>query len=83
MVLAASRGRPSFQLADHAGEIVEHAVGKLLLAYLVPDVFLRVEFWRIRRQAQQANILRDHQVLRHMRAGVIQSNSPSMGLTAP
>ena len=44
-------GQSRFQLADDAGQIVEHAVGEFLFPYLVPDVFLWVEVWRIRWKA--------------------------------
>ena len=67
-------GQPHSQLADHTGVIIKHAVGTLFFAYLVPDVFLWVELSSIRRQAQQANILWDHQVLRHIRAGAINNH---------
>jgi hypothetical protein len=38
-----------FQLADHTAEVRKDAIGKLLLAHLVPDVLRRIEFGRIGR----------------------------------
>jgi hypothetical protein len=43
--------------------VVEHPIRKLLLAKLIPHVFLRVQFRRIGRQWQQADIVRDARFL--------------------
>lgn len=54
-------GREAWQslleLARDAGETVENAVGELFLADFIPDMFLRVQFRRVCREAKQADVL--------------------------
>ena len=47
------------QLPHHRVQVAKDPVGKLLLAQFVPNVFLRIEFGRIRRQGQQSDVVGD------------------------
>src|SRR6266545_7116620 len=71
------RGQPRqaiFKLMHDPGHLVEHAIGKLLLPELIPDVFLRIELGSIRRQAHEADIPWERKVFGAMRAGAIQDH---------
>jgi hypothetical protein len=55
-------GQALVQLADDGVQMIKHPVGEFLLAQFIPDMFLRIQFGRVRRQGQQPDVLRNRQV---------------------
>ena len=51
------------QTLDHQVHLIQHHVGKCLLPQFIPDVFLRIERWRVPREWQQTDILGHDQIL--------------------
>jgi hypothetical protein len=72
------RGQAVFQLPGDAGEIGKHAVRKFLFTEFIPHMFLRIQFWSVGRQSQQADVLRD-QILRDMRTCAIDDHDDDLG----
>ena len=42
---------------------VEDAIGEVVLAQMLPDVFDRIELWGIRRERRQADVVRHFQLV--------------------
>src|SRR5438445_8657221 len=60
-----------FKLTNHAGQIVEHPIGKLFLPEFIPDVFLWIELGSIRREAYATYIMWESEVFGSMGTGAI------------
>ncbi len=50
------------ELGAHGADGFEGAVLEDFLADFIPEIFFRVEFWRVRRQEESRDIARKHEV---------------------
>ena len=71
-VICGEPGQALLQLPDDGVQVVEHSIGKLLLAQFIPDMFLRIQFGCVGRQAQQPDVLGDRQVFGLGGTGTVQ-----------
>ena len=55
-------------------EAIEDAIVEILFPKIVPEVFLRIQFGEVRREEQQAKIVREMEVLGFVPAGAIEDH---------
>jgi hypothetical protein len=76
-------GQAVLQLLDDRVQVVEHPVRKLFFTQFIPDMFLRVQLGRVRRQRQQPDVFRDDQFLGFVRTGPVQHHHDEIGRVSP
>ena len=63
-----------FELADDGRHRFEHPVGEFLFAQFIPDMFPRIELGGIAREAMQANVSGNPQILGSVGTGPVHNH---------